>query len=196
MQFTLGMYGDGDFFTMKGVVEEFFEKIGLDKKVTYDPNAGKTYLHPGRQANIIYNGKVVGYLGEVHPEVGDNYNISERVYVAVLDMPAVTEEATFNRKYQGIAKYPAVSRDISMLMKKEILVGQIEEIIAKKGGQYLESYALFDVYEGSQIQEGYKSVAYSVTFRAADKTLEDADVNEAMSRILKELEKLGIELRK
>ena len=181
---------------MKGVVEEFFEKAGLDAKVTYDPNAGKTYLHPGRQANIVYNGKVVGCLGEVHPEVCDNYDIGDRVYIAVLDMPSVTEEATFNRKYQGIARYPAVSRDISMLVKKEILVGQIEDVIAKKGGQYLESYALFDVYEGEQIQEGCKSVAYSVTFRAPDKTLEDSDVNEAMNRILKELEKLGIELRK
>lgn len=196
MQFTLGMYGEGDFFTMKGVVEELFDKIGLDKKIHYDPNAGKPYLHPGRQANIVYNGNVVGYLGEVHPEVGDNYDIKERVYVAVLDMPYITEEATFNRKFQGIAKYPAVSRDISMLMKKDILVGQIEDVIEQKGGAYLEGYSLFDVYEGAQIQEGYKSVAYSVTFRAPDKTLEDADVNEAMNRILKALEKLGIELRK
>lgn len=196
MQFTLGMYGEGDFFTMKGVVEEFFEKIGLDGKVTYNPDAGRTFLHPGRQANIIYNQQVLGYLGEVHPQVADNYDIGERVYIAVLDMPTVTQMATFSRKYQGIAKYPAVSRDISMLVRKDILVGQIEDVIEAKGGQYLESYALFDVYEGAQIEEGYKSVAYSVTFRASDRTLEENDINEAMSRILKNLEQMGIELRK
>lgn len=196
MQFTLGMYGDGDFFSMKGVVEEFFEKVGLHKKETYDPNAGKNFLHPGRQANIIYDGKVVGYLGEVHPEVADAYGIGERAYVAVIDMPEIVELATFDRKYKGIAKYPAVSRDISMVMPKEILVGQVEEVIEKKGGAYLESYQLFDIYEGVQIKAGFKSVAYSITFRAKDKTLEEADVSAAMNKILKALEEMGIELRK
>ena len=196
MQFTLGMYGDGDFFTMKGVVEEFFEKIGMKQRETYDPNAGKPYLHPGRQANIIYDGKVVGYLGEVHPEVADTYGIGERAYVAVIDMPEILEYATFDRKYEGIAKYPAVSRDISMVVPKEILVGQIEDVIAAKGGKYLESFALFDLYEGAQIKDGYKSVAYTIVFRAKDRTLEEADVSASMEKILKALEEMGIELRK
>ena len=195
MQFTLGMYGDGDFFSMKGVVEEFFEKIGMKKKETYDPNAGKPYLHPGRQANIIYEGKVVGYLGEVHPEVADNYGIGERAYVAVIDMPEIMEFATFDRKYTGIAKYPAVTRDISMVVPKSILAGQIEEIIEKMGGAYLESYKLFDLYEGAQIKAGFKSIAYSIVFRAKDRTLEEADVAAAMKKILKALEEMGIELR-
>lgn len=196
MQFTLGMYGDGDFFSMKGVVEEFFEKAGLHGKETYDPGAGKPYLHPGRQANIIYDGAVVGYLGEVHPDVADTYGIGEKAYVAVIDMPEIVERATFDRKYTGIARYPAVTRDISMVMPKDILVGQVEETIEKKGGAYLESYALFDLYEGAQIKSGYKSVAYSIVFRAKDRTLNDADVTEAMDRILKALEGMGIELRK
>ena len=196
MQFTLGTYGDGDFFTMKGVVEEFFEKIGMKQRETYDPNAGKPYLHPGRQANIIYDGKVVGYLGEVHPEVADTYGIGERAYVAVIDMPEILEYATFDRKYEGIAKYPAVSRDISMVVPKEILVGQIEDVIAAKGGKYLESFALFDLYEGAQIKDGYKSVAYTIVFRAKDRTLEEADVSAAMEKILKALEEMEIELRK
>ena len=195
MQFTLGMYGEGDFFSMKGIVEEFFEKVGLHKKETYDPNAGKNFLHPGRQANIIYEGRVVGYLGEIHPQVADNYGIGERAYVAVIDMPEIVELATFDRKYEGIAKYPAVSRDISMVVPKEILVGQIEEVIEKKGGAYLESYKLFDLYEGAQIKPGFKSVAYSITFRAKDRTLEEADVSAAMKKILKALEDMGIELR-
>ena len=195
MQFTLGMYGEGDFFSMKGVVEEFFEKVGLTKKQTYAPNAGKNFLHPGRQANIIYDDVVVGYLGEVHPEVADTYGIGDRAYVAVIDMPEIVARATFDRKYTGVAKYPAVSRDISMVCPKEILVGQIEEVIENKGGAYLESYHLFDIYEGSQIKAGFKSVAYSITFRAQDKTLEDADVSSAMKKILKALEEMGIELR-
>ncbi|MCI8523049.1 MAG: phenylalanine--tRNA ligase subunit beta [Lachnospiraceae bacterium] len=195
MQFTLGMYGDCDFFTMKGVLEEFFDCIGMRKKAAYDPNAGRNYLHPGRQANIFYEGTLVGYLGEVHPEVCDNYDMKTRAYVAVLDMPAVLPYATFDRKYEGIAKYPAVLRDISMVVPKEIMAGQIEAIIAQRGGKILESYQLFDIYEGDQIKEGYKSVAYSITFRAKDRTLEEADVTAAMKKILNGLEGMGIELR-
>ena len=196
MQFTLGMYGEGDFFSMKGVVEEFFDKIGLHKKETYDPNAGKTFLHPGRQANIIYDGTVVGYLGEVHPDVADIYGIGERAYIAVIDMPEVVARATFDRKYEGIAKFPAVNRDLSMVVPKNIMVGQIEEVIEKNGGAHLESYSLFDLYEGAQIKPGFKSVAYSITFRAKDRTLEESDISKAMDKILAGLEAMGIELRK
>ena len=195
MQFTLGMYGEGDFYTMKGVVEEFFDKIGMREKKVYNPQAGKNFLHPGRQAEIRYGGKSVGYLGEVHPAVADAYGIGERAYVAVLDMPSVLPFATFDRKYEGIAKYPAVNRDISMVIPKEVLAGQIEEVIESKGGSYLESFQLFDIYEGAQIKPGFKSVAYSIVFRAKDKTLEEADVAAAMKRILKGLEALNAELR-
>lgn len=194
-EFTLGMYGSGDFFDLKGVVEEYVEKVGLTKIKTYDPNAGRPYLHPGRQADIYYEGTLIGYLGEVHPDVLDTYGIGERVYIAVLDMPEVIARASFDIKYSGIAKYPAVSRDISMVMKKEIMVGQVEEIIRKCGGKLLESYRLFDVYEGTQIKEGYKSVAYSISFRANDRTLEEKDANERMDAILNKLKELDIELR-
>ena len=196
MQFTLGMYGEGDFFSMKGVVEEFFDKIGLRGKETYDPNAGKTFLHPGRQANIIYDGTVVGYLGEVHPDVADIYGIGERAYIAVIDMPEIVARATFDRKYEGIAKFPAVNRDLSMVVPKNIMVGQIEEVIEKNGGAHLESYSLFDLYEAAQIKPGFKSVAYSITFRAKDRTLEESDISKAMDKILAGLEAMGIELRK
>lgn len=195
MQFILGFYGDGDFFTMKGVIEEFFDKVGMKKKAHYDPQAGKEFLHPGRQANVIYDGVLVGYLGEVHPDVADNYKIGEKVYVAVLDMPAVEPFTTFDRKYEGIAKYPAVTRDISMVVPKEILVGQIEDVIEKRGGKILESYQLFDIYEGAQILAGHKSVAYSITFRAQDRTLEDKEVNAVMEKILHGLREMNIELR-
>ena len=195
MQFTLGMYGEGDFFTMKGVVEAFLESIGMTEKMICDPNAEKPFLHPGRQALVKYKDSVIGYLGEIHPEVTDNYDIDTKVYVAVLDMPEILPFASFDRKYQGIAKYPAVSRDISMVVPKSILAGDIEKVIAQRGGKILEDYQLFDIYEGTQIKAGYKSMAYSITFRAKDRTLEESDISGAMKKILNGLEGLGIELR-
>lgn len=196
MQFTLGMYGEGDFYTMKGVIEEFLYKVGLRKKAEYDPNAEKPFLHPGRQANVIYNGKVIGYLGEVHPLVASNYDMKERVYVAVIDMPRIVEQATFDHKYTGIAKFPAATRDISMIAPKSVLAGDIEKVFDNKSGKLLESYELFDIYEGAQIKPGYKSLAYSLSFRAKDRNLEDADVTGAMEKIVRALEAMEVELRK
>lgn len=195
MQFTLGMYGEGDFYTLKGVVEEFLDAVGMKEKKSFRPDSGRSFLHPGRQADIEYAGETVGFMGEVHPLVCSNYNIGIRAYVAVLDMPVITAKATFERKYQGIAKYPAVSRDISMVVPGNILVGQIEDMITQRAGKILESYHLFDIYEGEQIKKGYKSVAYSITFRAKDRTLEENDITGAMKKILNGLESLGIELR-
>ena len=193
--FTLGMYGKGDFFDMKGVCEEFFEKIGMKKKVTYDPKSGKPFLHPGRQANMIYKGKVVGYLGEVHPSVADNYSIGEKAYIAVIDILDVLEFAGFNHKYTGIAKYPAVTRDLSLVVPHAVLAGQIEEIFDQRGGNILESYQLFDIYEGAQIEKGFKSMAYSLVFRAHDKTLGENEISAVMKKIMNGLNGLGIELR-
>lgn len=195
MQFTLGMYGEGDFFTMKGVVEEFFDRVGMNKKPHYDPNGDHPYLHPGRKADIVYEGVTVGYLGELHPDVADNYKIGDRAYVAVIDMPSVIPFTTFDRKYTGIAKFPAVTRDISMVVPKNVLVGQIEDVIEQRGGKVLESYNLFDIYEGAQVLAGHKSVAYSITLRAKDHTLEEKEVTSVMNKILNGLSNLGIELR-
>lgn len=195
VQFTLGFYGDGDFFTMKGVVEEFLEKIGMNVRPEYDPEAGKTFLHPGRQAKILYKDTVIGYLGEVHPDVADTYGLGDRTYVAVLDLPEILPFASFDRKYEGIAKFPAVTRDISMVMPKTVLVGEVEKIIEKRGGKLLEKYNLFDIYEGAQIKEGFKSVAYTISFRAKDRTLEDKDIQPIMEKILEDLSGMGIELR-
>ena len=195
MQFTLGFYGDGDFYSMKGVIEELLDGVGMLDKVEYDPNAGKSFLHPGRQANVVYDGEVIGYLGEVHPVVCDNYDIGTRVYVAVIDMPHVVAHATFDTIYTGIAKFPAVTRDISMVVPKEVLAGDIEKMIRQRGGKKLEDLSLFDIYEGEQIKAGFKSMAYSLVFRDKEKTLEDDEVNAAMKKILNGLESLNIELR-
>ncbi len=195
MMLTLGMYGEGDFFTLKGVVEELLDDLGMNKKAVYDPENKKNFLHPGRQAGIVYNGKELGYLGEVHPMVANNYSIKDRVYIAVIDTTILRDEASFDKKYEPVAKFPAATRDISMVVPKGVLAGQIEEIFENKGGAYLESFELFDVYEGNQILKGHKSMAYSLVFRAPDKNLSDEDVNSAMNRILKALKGKDIELR-
>ena len=180
---------------MKGVVEEFLGQVGMKERVEYDGNAGRPYLHPGRQTNVIYQGTQIGYLGEVHPLVADSYEIGERAYVAVIDILKVLEYADFDRKYEGIARFPAVTRDLSMVVPKEIRAADIEHMILQRGGKILESVTLFDLYEGSQIQEGFKSMAYSVVFRSKEKTLEEQDVTAAMKKILNGLSGMGIELR-
>ena len=194
-QLTLCMYDAGDFFTLKGTIENFMERVGMKKKAVYDPKAGIPYLHPGRQAKIMYDGVGIGFLGELHPQAAKNYEIGTRAYVAVLDMPSIVPMCSFDYKYKGVAKFPAVSRDLSMVVPKEIMVGDIEKMIETRGGKLLESLQLFDVYEGNQIDRGFKSVAYSVTFRAPDRTLSEEDITGVMKKILHGLESMGIVLR-
>lgn len=195
MKLALGMYGQGDFFTMKGVVEELIEKLGFAKEVSFEPTTEHPFLHPGRQANIVKGKLSLGYIGQLHPEAADNYGIKAEAYIAVLNMDVFTMLSTFDRKYEGIAKFPAITRDLALVVDKEIFVGQIEKIITKCGGKLLESYKLFDVYEGEQVAAGKKSVAYSLVFRDKTKTLVDTDVNPIIDKLLKELGKLGIEIR-
>ena len=195
MQFTFGMYGEGDFFDMKGVVKLLMRKLGMAKKPEYSKAELKNYMHPGRQAQIFYDGVRIGEIGEVHPLVRRNYGIGDRAYIAVLDMPAVIPFATFDRKYTGIAKYPAVTRDISMIVPHEVTAAEIEKIIAQRGGKILESYSLFDIYEGAPIMKGFKSMAYSLVFRHPDKTMEEAEITSAMNKILNGLERMNITLR-
>lgn len=195
MMLVLGMYGDGDFFDMKGCVEVIFEKLGIHDVIKYEPGDDRPYLHPGRRADILDGQDVIGFLGEVHPEVADNYDIGTKTYVAVLDVEILAKKASFDVKYKGVAKYPAVTRDISLVMKKSVLAGQIEEIIRQSGGKLLEDYHLFDIYEGSNVGPDEKSLAYSIRFRAKDRTLEDKDVTKVMDKILKKLESLGVVLR-
>lgn len=195
MKLTIGMYGDGDFFDLKGVLEELTDKLGLKGQCTYVPTTEYPFLHPGRQAKIVKGDELIGVIGQVHPEVCDNYSFKAEAYVAIIDMPTLVELSSFDIKYEGIAKFPGSTRDLSLVMDKSIFVGQIEEVIKKCGGKLLESYKLFDVYEGEQIAKGKKSVAYTMTFRAKDRTLETAEVDKIIDKILKELSKLGIEIR-
>lgn len=195
MQLTLGMYGDGDFFTMKGVVEAVLSRLGIEDRVDYERSQDKPFLHPGRGADIFVRGINIGYLGEVHPLVASAYRIGDRAYVAVLDMPSVTAMADFNTKYTGIARFPAVTRDISMLVPASVAAGKIEEMILQRGGRILEEVTLFDIYEGAQVADGYKSMAYSLSFRAPDRTLEENDISAVMKKIWNGLGSMGIEIR-
>ena len=194
MRLTLGMYGAGDFFDMKGVVEEIFDKLGVTG-AECEPSNDIPYLHPGRQARIQKGKLDLGFIGQIHPEVGDNYNLKTEAYVAVLNMEVITMLTNFDRKYEGIAKFPASTRDLSMVMDKGLFVGQIEHVIKKNAGKILESCELFDVYEGEQVGEGKKSVAFSLIFRAKDRNLESAEVDKAVEKVLDALRQMGIELR-
>lgn len=194
-QFCLGMYGEGDFFVLKGVIEEFLYKVGMKKLPSYNADAGKTFLHPGRQAEIIYEDTVVGYFGEVHPLVQEAYGIAERTYVANIDLSVICKKANFTVKYEGIAKFPSVVRDISLVMDKSLTAGEIEKIIRSESGAILESLELFDIYEGERIGADKKSMAYSITFRNKEKTLEESEISAVMEKILKGLQTIGAVLR-
>ena len=194
-QFCLGLYGEGDFFVLKGVIEEFLYKVGMKKLPSYNADAGKTFLHPGRQALIIYEDTVVGYFGEVHPLVQEAYGIAERTYVANIDLSVICKKANFAVKYEGIAKFPSVVRDISLVMDKSLTAGEIEKIIRSESGAILESLELFDIYEGERIGADKKSIAYSITFRNKEKTLEESEISAVMDKILKGLQTIGAVLR-
>lgn len=194
-QFCLGMYGEGDFFVLKGVIEEFLYKVGMKKLPSYNAKAGKTFLHPGRQALIIYEDTVVGYFGEVHPLVQEAYGIAERTYVANIDLSVICKKANFTVKYEGIAKFPSVVRDISLVMDKSLTAGEIEKIIRSESGAILESLELFDIYEGERIGADKKSMAYSITFRNKEKTLEESEISAVMDKILNGLQTIGAVLR-
>ena len=193
---TMGMYGNMDFYDLKGIVEHLMHVLGMSKVAEYVTEKALPWMHPGRTASVIVNGESIGYLGEVHPAVLKNYGIGTRAYLAVLDMEKVIANANRDVVYQALPKFPALTRDIAMLVKEDVTVKEIADIIKKNGGAYLEEAKLFDVYQGAQIEAGYKSVAYSITFRSAEKTLADADIADAMDKILKSLaEELGAQLR-
>ena len=131
----------------------------------------------------------------MHPVVQKNFGIGERVYIAAIDLKTVSSFPAYTAKYQGVPKFPAIIRDISLSMKKDVTAGEVEEIIRKKGGKILESYELFDVYEGSQLIKGYKSLAYKIVFRAKDRTLTDEEAVKAMDKIISSLAKKEVVLR-
>ncbi|MBQ8267244.1 MAG: phenylalanine--tRNA ligase subunit beta [Clostridia bacterium] len=190
----IGVYGeDEDFFTLKGIVEEVMTLCGAH---TQYKRSSEPYLHPGRQAEVLANNIPAAVLGEVHPEVAASYGIDTRVYVAEIKLDVLYAINKRKTTYKPLPKFPAVERDFAMLCDVDIPVGDLEKAIISGGGRVLEKVELFDVYQGSQIPEGKKSVAYSVWLRSAEGTLTDAQIEEISAKIIAKLEKLGAELRK
>jgi phenylalanyl-tRNA synthetase beta chain len=192
---TIGMYGDADYFDLKGVVENIIEALGIEK-LKFQRELNNPTFHPGKTASLYIKKEFVGTLGEVHPDVCENYGIDERCYIAEINLDVLFANTTIDRKYTALPKYPAVTRDIAVLVDDAILVQEIEDIIRKNSKNMVESFKLFDVYKGKQIPEGKKSVAYSIVYRLSDRTLTDKEVNKVHDKILSSLQyKLGAELR-
>lgn len=192
---TIGMYGKVDYFDLKGIVENVVDTLGV-YGTSFQREAENVTFHPGKTASISTKKDYIGILGEIHPDVNDNYGIDSSCYIAVLDLDVLIRLSDMDKKYKSLPKYPAVSRDMAILVEESILVQQIEDIIRKQGSSMLESIALFDVYKGSQVPEGKKSVAYSLTYRLENKTLTDTEVNKVHEKILRSLEhQLGAQLR-
>lgn len=191
---TIGMYGNEDFFSIKGAVEELFDYLGIED---YNISRGAdTAFHPGRTAEVWIAGKKAGIIGEVHPDVLENYGIGKRAYIGVIEAEHLIANVRMVRMYRQLPKYPAVDRDIAMVVKDDIAVGDIENIIKAGAGEILEEVKLFDVYKGGQIPQGSKSVAFSLSFRAADRTLTDDEINAVMSGIVEQLKgKANAQLR-
>lgn len=189
----LGLYGsDEDFFSLKGILENLFETFGVTAEYAV---ASEPYLHPGRQAAATHNGVTVATLGEVHPDVSTTYDMPMRVYIAEVDLSALFAIKTPKTLYKALPRFPAVERDLALLCDAAIPVASIETIIRKAGGKILESVDLFDVYQGAQIEAGKKSVAYSLKFRAADRTLSDEDIDPALNKIFAKLKENDCILR-
>lgn len=198
---TIGMYGDdADFFTLKGMVETILETAGLHdctyKACGTDTPFGETCaLHPGRSA-VIYAGETpIGYLGEVHPTVQKNYDIGTRTYVAKLLIDEMQPLAQTEITYQPLPKFPAITRDLSLVCADEVPVGDLQAAMKKAVGNILEQITLFDVYKGEQIAAGMKSVSFSIRMRSHEGTLTDEQADAAMKRVLKALKEHGATLR-
>lgn len=194
---TIGMYGDGiDFYTLKGLMENVLEVSNVNRYDIEKETKNEEY-HPGRCANIKVGTDIIATIGEVHPEVLTNYGIEKRAYLIEANVTKIVKYSRENKEYIEIPKYPAVERDIALVVDESIEVGQIEKIIMKKAKKLLESMKLFDIYRNEKIGENKKSVAYSLIFRDKNRTLSDEEINTTMENIITELEKtLGAELRK
>jgi phenylalanyl-tRNA synthetase beta chain len=192
---TIGMYGKVDYFDLKGIVENVIDALGI-YGTAFQRESENSSFHPGKTAAIYSKKDYIGIIGEIHPDVNDNYGIDESCYVSVLDLDVLIKLANADKKYKPLPKYPAVTRDMAILVDDSILVQQIEDIIRKQGTSMLENIVLFDVYKGSQVPEGKKSIAYSLTYRLENKTLTDAEVSKVHDKILRSLEhQLGAQLR-
>jgi len=192
---TIGLYGNIDFYLLKGVCVALFETLGIEN-VEYKPEENNSIYHPGRCAKMIFEGQELGIIGEIHPDVSKNFETPKRTYIGQISIDALYEFANLSISYKSLPKYPEMERDLAFVVDEKILAYDIERAIKANGGKLLEKISLFDVYKGEQVSEGKKSMAYSLIFRAKDRTLTDDEVNKALDKILRKLkEEYGVELR-
>ncbi len=192
---TIGQYGASyDFFTLKGVVENLFSVLGISD-LTVQAQSDIPYYHPGRCACLLSGDMQLGTIGEIHPQVAENYGIDVRVYVAHLHCDALFNARCGEKEYHPLPKFPATTRDLALLCDDDLPVQSIEKAIRAGAGSLLEQVDLFDIYKGKQIPDGKKSIAYNITMRSADRTLTDEDIEKAMEKILKKLAEIGASIR-
>jgi phenylalanyl-tRNA synthetase beta chain len=191
---AVGFYGNSDFFTLKGVTRRIFDAVNISG-VEYAPETTLGYTHPGRCASIIKDDAVIGFVGELHPAVAENYKIETRAYIACVNADYIYANADAGKKFAPLPKFPGVTRDVALIVKDDVTAGSLEKTILLAGGKTLKSAALFDVYKDKKIESGFKSLAYTLNFRADDRTLTDEDVSKSIKKILTSLESVGARLR-
>lgn len=184
---SIGFYGDDDFFFLKESVNKVLNRLGI-KDVSYIREEDNESFHPGRTAKIIANGEDIGIIGEIHVDVLENYDIGKKVYISHLDFDRIVAITNLDIKYKPLPKYPSTARDIAVVVAESVLVGDIENIILKHGEGLIEKVELFDIYRGNQIEEGLKSIAFSIIYRSYEKTLTDEEVSKTLKNIISDLE--------
>ena len=186
LKLTMGFYDLGDFYYLKESIEKILWYLGINDLEVRRKEV--SFLHPGRSAEFILKGESLGVFGEVHPKVLENYGLKKKAYVAELDFDKIVENTIGNYTYKDLPKFPTMKRDFAFVMDRDVDSVELEKISKKYGKDLLESFKVFDIYEGENIEEGKKSVAFSLVFRASDRTLEDAEVTEICEKIVAEIE--------
>ncbi|MBR4407598.1 MAG: phenylalanine--tRNA ligase subunit beta, partial [Clostridia bacterium] len=190
---SLGMYGKSeDFYSLKGSIEALAGAVGKELKFEA---VEKAYLHPTRSASIIMDGEVVGVMGQIRYEITETLTVGNEIFVAEIDFDKFMRLANFEYAYKNISKHPAIKRDLALVVHEETTTGEVEEII-KQTGKKVSKIELFDVYQGEQVQVGFKSFAYHITFSADENPITHEEVDSSIKKILYRLnEKLGVVIR-
>lgn len=192
---TIGMYGGYDFYDLKDIILVYLNQVGL-KDIEFEALTDNLTFHPGRAANIVYNGIVLGQIGEISYDVANNYHISSRVYIAEMDLEKTSNYIQLDKKYEKIIKYPSIERDIAIVVEKELETAKIEKVIFDHGNDLVNNIELFDMYTGEHVEEGKKSLAYKIVFQSAKGTLKEEEINIVLNEILTNLEgEFGAKLR-
>ena len=181
----ISMFGGFDFYDLKGIIESLYDKVCID---TVYKSGKVNYMHPYRCAEIFSGEQLIGRMGEISPEICDNYAIKGKIYIAELDMEFIRNNFKTYRQFVKPVKFPSADRDIALIVDEKVNASDIIDLLKRVGGKILESVLVFDVYSGKQIESGKKSMAFSLTFRANDRTLSDEEINRAMDKILKQTE--------